>query len=530
MQQSIVNLLYGIVKTFHIPVSLHAIERAILTHPEYPSMQCISDALHSWKIKHVVMQITLEKLITLNVPVIAHLKKEAFIWVSRVTDSKIYYWNASGKEKAESLTQFEQEWTGIALAIEDIEGAGDPNFKAESSKETKEKILKSLITGGFLALIADLTYFSWSTDDSLSLLPKLFLFSIQAVGCFIIYLLIRQEKHQSDALSAKFCKIGKYVDCKKVTDSKYSTIWGFISWAELGATCFGSMLLWVAVAPLSGVWLPPLWWFSLLVLPFTLWSLATQAFVIRKWCLFCCTIVFLLWANAAVLFICYPQPAILSIPNVAMAGLLFLICLVAIIQATKTIGAKGRSFAQQRETAEIKYNIQTLQAQLSETTYTMDKLGFTWGTSISQFDIGLYVSIGCHHCGNAVAELRRIMDIFPDFNYRLIFAVHSDDFDDKSNSIVRHLICLYKAMDRNQFLNVLDRWYKTPLKNHETLQEAFPVSSVQDCQTEMDALHAFNRQSKISYTPAILLNGQLLSRLYSYNDLYGIARAFNAET
>ena len=38
-----------------------------------------------------------------------------------------------------------------------------------------------------------------------------------------------------------------------------------------------------------------------------------------------------------------------------------------------------------------------------------------------------------------------------------------------------------------------------------------------------------SKLSGISYTPAILIDGKLLSPLYSYSDLYGIARTLNSE-
>ena len=92
-------------------------------------------------------------------------------------------------------------------------------------------------------------------------------------------------------------------------------------------------------------WLQPLWWVSLLVLPFTLWSLVTQAFVIRNWCLLCCSVVFLLWVNAVILLLFFP--VMTAIPEVAMLALLIIVCAVpvAAMEATKTIGSKARKYA-----------------------------------------------------------------------------------------------------------------------------------------------------------------------------------------
>ena len=128
-------------------------------------------------------------------------------------ESKVFYWSAYGKEKVESLERFELEWSGIALAINNIDDAGEQDYKEKRGKERKENTFKFLVVGSILALLAVLVCFSWTNDGSLSLLPKLLLFFTNIAGCYVCYLLVRQEKHQSDTLTDKFCKAGKYIDC-----------------------------------------------------------------------------------------------------------------------------------------------------------------------------------------------------------------------------------------------------------------------------------------------------------------------------
>ncbi len=270
-----------------------------------------------------------------------------------------------------------------------------------------------------------------------------------------------------------------------------------------------------------------LWWFSFIALPFTIWSLIVQVFVIRKWCLFCCSVVFLLWVNAIVLTIYHPQPVNISILDTALLVLLFLSCLVTVIEVSITSGSQERLYAQQRETARIKYDIRTIQAQLSEIKLEIGNMNFVWG-SLQSYDITLFVSIACSHCRKAVKELKWLSETYPNFSYRLIFAVYSEKYDE-SNAIVCHLISLYRAMNRNKFWDILDVWYTMPNKNLETLQKAYPILNTQNNKEELDALYQFSQQSKIGYTPAVLINGRLLSQLYSYLDLYGIARALNAK-
>lgn len=528
MTDNLAKLLHSVFKVYGVSIRQRTIEQAVLPHPDYPSMRCISDALDSWKVKHVVMRVSLEKLQVLAVPVIACLHKGECIWVTRITDTKVYFWKASGKETVESRDRFEEEWSGVALAIEDVTGAKEPVYRKECSKEVRDSIMKYAVTGGFIALFTIIMFISWKNDIKISLLPKILLFFVNAIGCYISYILILQEKRYLNKLSQKFCKAGVHIDCQKVTASRYSKLFGLISLAEVGMIYFTTVILWLAIAPLSLRWLSPLWWLFLIPLPFTLWSLFTQAFLIRKWCLFCCAIVFLLWVNACIIYCWVPFDYSVPVVESVLLTLLTLTCMSAVMYISKT-GDSRDNYSEQREAARFKYDFRTIQSQLSETHHEINHAGMEWGNSHASHKIMLYVSIACSHCGAAVKEIRRLTEIYPDLSYRIIFAVRTDDFEHKSSVIIRHLFCLYRTMTKNAFFDMLDAWYTTLNKNLEALQKVYPASSTQDYKTEMDALYRFCRQAKINYTPAILINGQLLSQLYSYQDLYGITRALNAE-
>ena len=85
-------------------------------------------------------------------------------------------------------------------------------------------------------------------------------------------------------------------------------------------------------------------------------------------------------------------------------------------------------------------------------------------------------------------------------------------------------------MERVAFFDMLDAWYAKLNKDFDAQQKAFPVLSWQDNAEEINALYRLSQQLNISYSPAILVNGKLLSKLYSYQDLYGMTRTLFAES
>jgi len=282
MTDHISILLLKVLKAYGVTITQHTIKRTILSHPDYPSMRCISDAFDKWRIKHVVVKLPLEKLRLLDVPVISYLKKGEYVWVTQITEKNVHFFKSTGKEKIEKHERFEKQWSRVALVIKDIDNSGEPNYREERLKEMMENIIRYVFEGSCIVLLTALTCFSWSNDALSSLFTKIILIWVSAAGCFISYLLILQEKRQSNKFVQKFCKSGEHIDCNKVTASRYSKLFDMISWAELGMAYFGTVIIWIFIAPLSTGWLSPLWWIFLASLPFTVWSLFTQAFLIRK--------------------------------------------------------------------------------------------------------------------------------------------------------------------------------------------------------------------------------------------------------
>ena len=517
------HILQKALKSYNVFITNSTIEKDILTHPDYPSIKSLSDALDRWKIKHVVMKLSLEKLHVLDVPVLSQFKKEESIWITKVSETDVHYWDASNKKKIVKRDNFEKKWSGVALAIIDVSNAGDSDYRKQRLNELLEKLIIYSISGSCLVLLTLLTFLSWKNDNSLTLFPKFMLLLVNASGCFLSFILIRQEKKQLGSLFQKFCTSGTHIDCRQVTKSAYSKLFGLISWAEIGMAWFSAITIWVAISPLNANWIAPMWWLFLVPLPFTLWSLFTQAFLIRKWCLFCCATVLLLWINFGILYFFFPHVQFLPVVESLLLVLLILACFAAVMYICKSTEVVSKYF-EQRELAKIKYDIKTLHSQLSEFQYKTQNTGFIWGGTQSSHEITLLISIACAHCGAAVKEVRNLISIYPDFSYRLIFAVTTDDYEHKSNIIIRHFLCLYKKMDMKGFFDMLDAWYFKLNKNIEELQKAFPLSIIQYNNDEMDKLYQFRQLSKISYTPAILINGRLLSQLYSYQDLYAIAR------
>jgi len=134
--------------------------------------------------------------------------------------------------------------------------------------------------------------------------------------------------------------------------------------------------------------------------------------------------------------------------------------LAIVIYLCRLVKMQNLLYTEKRESTKFKFSIETIKKHLSEKEFNFNDCGFSWGNTSNE--IALFVSISCTHCGNAVRLLKKTMEIYPDFTYRLIFINETE-----TQSIVHHFIKLWKTIQKNEFFKMLDRWYNIPDKTYE---------------------------------------------------------------
>ena len=59
-QENVVKSVFRMLKMYDIRVTYHTVDQTLRMHHTYPSFQSISDALDSWKVKYLVVKVSLE--------------------------------------------------------------------------------------------------------------------------------------------------------------------------------------------------------------------------------------------------------------------------------------------------------------------------------------------------------------------------------------------------------------------------------------------------------------------------------------
>ncbi|WP_177729969.1 vitamin K epoxide reductase family protein [Flavobacterium inviolabile] len=255
----------------------------LLSHEDYPSFRSVSDTFDYFGIENLVANVpvdALEQLPEYFMALINVDKKDVIVSIHK-TKSHIKCKSADGKKSAYSYPDFKKIWPGTIIAVE-------KNEKPESKRETS-----TLLAFG-CALVLSLLLFAFPFS-----LPVTALGVLSALGIFLSVLIIKEELGIHDNLSSRICSsLNEKGSCSKIITSSVQFL-GVISLSNATAVFFISQFLILLFAGFDSIFFTALLLSSIPVLLFSLYS---QAFILKQWCALCLGIVLILLAEIATVF------------------------------------------------------------------------------------------------------------------------------------------------------------------------------------------------------------------------------------
>ena len=254
----------------------HSVVRHLLDTPVGMTLRGISDALDLLQIENNVYQLPKEYLKELDYPYLMVLpnSKEGFAIIT----------NDNDKEKALP------KWDGVVLAAQTTNAT--PIFKYVWIQDFIDRIYTNR-----LSAILILVVLSFLILHQPSIITSLHVM-LSLIGIWVTTKILKKE-NSIDNSSDRYCKIGKYVNCEEVLNSKGSRIFGLFRLSDMSLLFFLTLLFLVMVTGKG--WQD----FSVLMLAggccFTIYSVVYQIAVVRKICLYCFLIVIIIWFDTILL-------------------------------------------------------------------------------------------------------------------------------------------------------------------------------------------------------------------------------------
>ena len=334
MQPSIMifRVLRNMLQSLQAPVTNKRLRTLISEQLYHGSIRTITEVLSDLKIDSKVYQFDEEDIHLIECPVIAHFKgdENSFIVVVNIQDNQIRYYDPiTNKHIIDEKSIFFEKWSGTVLIPFTNEQLGDPDYSKHLKEERQQRLIHTgIYTGNSLFLV--LLLIQVICNHSQNSLIWSVLFTVKMIALLVVSQIVKIELGESNKLITKICKT---TDCGKVLHTKAAKLFSWLTMGDVGIIYFGSGAFLLIIAPFTDhlVSIVDLLFFlNLFTLPYTLFSISYQRFVLKTWCPFCLTVMGLLWVEF-VLGITVQWTAVFPVSN-------FLVLLVGFAGIAITIG------------------------------------------------------------------------------------------------------------------------------------------------------------------------------------------------
>lgn len=535
-QNPLVSLTSRLFKVLNIPATRSYIKKNLLIHPDYPSLLSLSESLKIMGLNNQALKISTDLLHEAGFPSLAHMNSNEFVMVEAIKDGRVHTRNASGRRANSSLETFSSLWSGILLMLQPEEQPGETDYRQNRRREIFNT-LRHLCNLFFAPLFLSVVYLLKTLSSPPSgLIPPLFALT-HIIGLIPCLFILSSTLGGLDFLS-HLCPHGKKMNCSSVIHSPAGKILG-ISLAEAGLVYFMGGFITILLTLFTGNTSDNLLFLailSLLSLPYTLYLIIYQSFVLRKWCWMCLFMQTLFWTDFFVLRNFWLDKTAI-IPDLPMElAAAFILAMFFCMLLRQIISHSNNSEQLLSELTKIRRNPEYIKIKIAESA-PEDMGAFTHDVEIGPENapnsLTLLISPSCVHCRTVYLQLSRLISISDDQVKGVIRFLADTEKTAKSKirtqadfEVSTRIIALSVSGQRQLVQQALYDWFSYNGKiNGEKLArwlEKYPAPDAPDndsAQTMVTAYREWAYSHNFHFTPTIFLNGTFISPEITLEDL-----------
>lgn len=416
----------------------------------------------------------------------------------------------------ENINAFSQHWSGITLLIDPANNAGEKDYQKNYRKEIFNKVKWVSILTFCLISISIVILHSINNSPFQENWHIYGLLLVKITGIFICVRLALNVYELNSDYRSTVCKVNGYIDCESVLNSKASKLFQLVSWIDIGIIyfCGGFIVTLIYLIKPSLTVLQPLVVLNFFSIPFTLFSLYYQIFILNKYCYLCLSVVGLLWIEFSS-FMGFFVDGIFA--DIDLFILPFLLVTIILFFLKRSVITRREAENIRRQTVKIKFNpsyIATLLEQQKQMPPIFDNMQVvSLGNENAEHQITIVTNPACSHCARHYFELLNIINDNPTINMTVLFAASSQNAAFVANSILN-----LTAMWREE---ALTKWFL--VQKHKEWKDW--VQAIHQNKITNDLASVHHRWCElygIITTPTLFLNGRELPDIYQINDLTSI--------
>ncbi len=519
-EDNTIAVLQRAIRHFRIPVTNGTIRESLKAHPQYPTFKSICDVLNEWEIENYPVRYKPDEIKGIKSPFIAHLKADGgqLVFVTRINNEAIYYFDSYKTKRTNTLNDFLEMCSGAVVLINPTEKSGEREFRIKKQNEILKRMLLPAIIGTILifAIVAIITL---SFQDSLYINKiQYLLFLTKAMGIALSVLLIFQEFDIHTSIGDKICHINKNTSCNTVLNDKASKIFGWFGWADIGFIYFlGGFLALLQTIRTPDFSLLAL--VSALALPYPVYSIYYQGFILKKWCPLCLGVQLILIFEFLLLI---PYLKLSQLTFSEILSFIFTFWVVGIIYTLFNMyyREKVANATHYQKYLGFRKNPDVLKALLfSQPHYNIPVTNHSllFGSEKASSMITAFLSLHCSPCARAFRQIRKVLS--EDNGIKVFIILIASDLE-----TLNAIYYLNEQNRKKEAMELLEQYYERSPSSSSDIYEKYnipvKVKSTDEITKENYKLY---KDCNVNGTPTIYVNGYLLHKQYDIEDLKHIS-------
>lgn len=506
MEDKLYNILEKFVINNNIKINPEDFKLQLQSNPSFPNIKSISDTLDYFGIDNIVANVPKDALEQLPECFLAVMETDTSKNLTQVLRKKnnIKLFKDDGSKETVSVSDFKTMWNGTIIAVE----------KSTEEINKQRNYFKNPIT---LLSVLTIIIISFSL---FSLEPQAIAYTVFAIiGCYISYFIIRESLGLENKSTSKICNsAANNTSCNDVINAKNSKIFNLVSLSDASITFFTSIVLTIFFFGFNPSFFLGL---SALSVPIIVYTIYSQAFILKKWCPLCLGVSGILIAQlvTSLLFI---NPLDFDVSYITKS-ILLAVAIYLIWLSVKELILKAKDKEQiQTDFLKFKRNenlFNTLlhKEKLSSTVNISSENSISFGNLNAPLEITSITNPLCGYCTKAFEGYDTLLKTYGDkIRLNIIFNVPSENIEQPATQISQKIISLY-MVNPSEAYKALKNWFK--IKDVDTWQLEYGIPN-KDASLKILQQHTNWCDNKgINYTPATLIGDYFFPKEYEIKDL-----------
>lgn len=489
-------------------------EDLFLSHPNYPSVYAVTDSLDGLSVENIAIKVPKEQLQELPNSFLA-LFNDDFVLVYR-TEASIKIETDKGEKKNLTFNEFLSGWNGVILAIE-------PNTNKILKNEKSNTKWFSYTSPVILLIILSVAFNHYSFTNMVLLATSL-------IGLVISIFIVQEKLGYKNEIASRFCSINPKASCDSVIKSSKSDINKWVGFSDLPLIFFGVNTLSILLQPENSAVI--VGFLSLVSVPVIIYSIWLQQFELKKWCVLCLAVSFVLLLQGFVFGVTQNTFPDLAAANlVAYAFSLLLLTpgwlLVKPVLENKMKAEKAVTQAKKFKRNFGLFNFLSKEIPASD---GFDQLeGLRFGGKNAEINLTIIISPSCGHCHKAFEDAFELHSKFPErVSLNVLFNINPENNDNQYKIVVESLLTISNVSPELAVEAICD-WHIRKI-GLDKWKDKWVVTVV-DMKTNHQIYLQYNwcMENGFNYTPVKITNGKLFPDAYEISELKYFLNDFSQE-